>query len=119
MSSFGNNFFSIKSNYCCLRNTLSYCLIPNFSLKISAFVFTALIVIFTAKVFSINILQGSMFTTLLYFAPDFFKFVRIILSSVRNICDIKFFLKMSSIYPYFTSILYYFNTIFSPYSCSD
>ena len=53
-----------------------------------------------------------IFATLLYFAYHFFKFWRIILSSVINICNIKFLLKMSLIYPCFTTIFYNFNTIF-------
>ena len=58
MSSLGKNFFSLKPNDCYLRNTLSCCLTPNLILKIAAYVFTALIVISTAKQYLINILQG-------------------------------------------------------------
>ena len=50
--------------------------------------------------------------TRLYFTSNFFKFVRIILSPVSNICNTKFFLKMSLIYPYFTPIFYNFNIVF-------
>ena len=46
MSSFGNNFFCLKPNYCCLRNTLSCWLTPNLSLKITACVFTEFYIIF-------------------------------------------------------------------------
>ena len=49
------------------------------------------------------------FTTLLYFASNFFKFWRIVLSSVSNIFNTKAFF----IYPYFITIFYNFNVIFS------
>ena len=58
MSSFGNNFFSLKLNDCCLCNTLSCWLTTNLSLKIAACVFTELIVIYAAKVYLMKILQG-------------------------------------------------------------
>ena len=48
---FGNNFFSLKFNDCCVRNTLS-----RLALKTAAIVYTELIVISIAKVFSIKIL---------------------------------------------------------------
>ena len=62
---FRNNFFSLKLNDCYMPNTLSCWLTPNLALKIAAYVFTEHIVISTANVFSIKILQG-WYTTLIF-----------------------------------------------------
>ena len=105
-------FCSLKPNDCCLRNTLSRWLTLNLSLKITACVFTALIVISIAKVFLIKTLQGWYLPKSCISHLIIFKFWRIILSSVCNICDIKFFFKVLLIYPYFTTMFYNFNIIF-------
>ena len=53
-----------------------------------------------------------IFNTLLYFASDFLKFVRIILTSVSNIYNIKIFSKLFMIYPYPNTIFYDFNNFY-------
>ena len=58
MSSFGNNFVSLKLSDCCLHNTLTCCLAPNLTLKIAPYGFTELIIISTTKIVSIEIPQG-------------------------------------------------------------
>ena len=100
MCSFGNNFFILKPNDCCLRNALPCWLTPNLVPRVAACVFTELIVISTVNVFSINILQG-------WYLPHTSHFT---LSEIFE--RLSFSSKMSLICPYFTTVFYCLDTIF-------
>ena len=90
MSSFRNNVFSLKPNDCCLRNTLSYCLIPSLLLKNNWLCFYSTHSYFCCCSIFDEHSTRLIFSTIL----NFFKFVRILLSFVRYISKIKFFSKI-------------------------
>ena len=74
-----------------MRNTLLCWLTQNLLPKIAACVLTAPVSYFYCQSIFNKHSTRLIFITPLYFPSHFFKFWRIILSSVSNICDMKFF----------------------------